>query len=1169
MKLILRVMKIVMILMIACFLHASAATFGQQVSLNANEQPLTSVFTEIEQQTGYIFFWNREALLKNKVTLTVLDLPLEETLQQLFKDLPYTYSIRDKSIVVREKGMIDNIKDVILGTVEGSSKSEVRQQPIMGHVTDSLGNPLQNATVKIKGTNKATFTDKEGRFTLRDVADGSILIVSYLGYISREIGISGDIGTIMLSVDQTALEEAEVTINTGYQEISKERTSGSFVYIDNTLLNRSVSSDIISRLEGVTNGLNFDRRNNFYADDKPALQIRGLSTINGNAQPLIVLDNFPYDGDIYSINPNDIANVSVLKDAAAASIWGARAANGVIVITTKKGERDRSPLMSFNSNLTVSQKPDLFYNPAFLSSPGFIEMERTLFDRGFYNAAESSSAQTPLSPAVEWMIKARDGEISEGTLNENLNLLASFDVRDQAAEYLYRNALRQQYAFNVKGGGKQFDYYMSAGYDKNRSDLKRNEDDRITFSMQNSFTPLAKLKVSSGLYFIKNKANVNGIRLYDIRPGGKTIYPYAQFADASGNPLAMIDRYRLAYVDNAEQEGLLNWDYKPLEELALNNQRRGSNEILVNTSVVYDIKSFLNVDIKYQYQRMQGDNYNLRDANSYYVRDLVNRFIQADGTKMFPEGAVLNQSYNSQLAHVGRAQLNFDKQWNGIQELTALAGMEIRQVNVTGQSFQLLGYDPQVLTYQNMFDFTRLYPQRPNGSGRLPAPSSSLQDLTDRYVSYYANGSYSYLSRYRFTGSVRWDASNLFGVKANQRGVPLWSLGGSWMLNQEPFFHIDWLSLLKLRLTYGYNGNVDKSSTAYVTAAYLNDNLTGLRRAMIQSPGNPQLKWEKVGVWNIGLDYALLRNRIRGSVELYNKMATDLLGDIPLDPTVGFTGIYRVNYADMQTRGVDFELNTVNIRGGFNWQSTLLLSMVKDKVKRYHADDIRPVDLFTASSIPRPMEGLPLYRIYSYPWEGLDPETGDPLVALNGNVSKDYNTYIQQVSLDDLIYHGPAMPTLFGSLRNTFGWKGLSLSTTLTWKTGHYFRRSSIAYDGLFNQGIGHVDFYSQWRFLGDELNTNVPSMPAVANVNRDLVYNRSELLIEKGDHLRLQDINLSYALAHPKKLGLSVNGISFYCYTRNLGILWRANKRNLDPDFYSAPYPLAKTISFGVNITL
>src|SRR5690606_13844109 len=223
---------------------------------------------------------------------------------------------------------------------------------------------------------------------------------------------------------------------------------------------------------------------------------------------------------------------------------------------------------------------------------------------------------------------------------------------------------------------------------------------------------------------------------------------------------------------------------------------------------------------------------------------------QSDGTQVFPEGDVLNQSYSNQVVHAGRAQLNFNKQFHLRHDVTALAGMEIRQVHATGQGWQLLGYDPNVLTYQSMFNYTTYYAQRPTGSAKLPAPSASLSDLLDRYVSYYANAAYTYRSRYMLSGSVRWDASNLFGVKANQRGVPLWSLGGSWLVDQEKFFHIDWLSRLKLRLTYGFNGNVDKSSTAYVTAAYENDKLTGLRRAVVRSPGNPQLRWEKVGVWN-------------------------------------------------------------------------------------------------------------------------------------------------------------------------------------------------------------------------------------------------------------------------------------------------------------------------------
>lgn len=419
------------------------------------------------------------------------------------------------------------------------------------------------------------------------------------------------------------------------------------------------------------------------------------------------------------------------------------------------------------------------------------------------------------------------------------------------------------------------------------------------------------------------------------------------------------------------------------------------------------------------------------------------------------------------------------------------------------------------------------------------------------------------------SGSARWDASNLFGVKTNQKGVPLWSAGLSWRVSDELFYKIAWLPYLKLRATYGYSGNVDKSVTAFTTVSYGTDFTTDLRSATVRSPGNPNLRWEKVAIMNFGVDFNVLNDRIQGSLEYYQKNSSDLLGLTQIDPTVFYSSglaSYKTNYANLRTRGFDIEINTRNIDAGFKWQSHVLFSHAANEVTDYLGDGRGSITSYTGGRSNRPVEGHSLDGIYSLPWAGLDSETGDPLVLENGSPTKEYTRYLEELSLEELVYHGPSVPTIFGSLRNTFSWKGFNASANITFKAGYYFRRSTINYNRLSEDWIGHRDFSERWQNPGDELSTQVPSMPEAPVSNRDQVYALSEILVEKGDHIRLQDVSLSYTIDKLSSSAKTLRNIRLYLYANNLGIIWRDNKRQLDPDYPSASILPAQSFSIGIQ---
>jgi len=1027
--------------------------------------------------------------------------------------------------------------------------------------------PIAGANILVKANNLILTTDKQGYFDFTAKLDTLTLSIKALGYVAKEIELGRNIPQpVLIYLEESTQQLQEVEVSTGYQQIPKDRATGSFGYLGNELVERSTGTNIIDRLRDVTPGLTFNQVGS------NQLSIRGTSTINANAEPLIVVDNFPYEGDISSINPNDVENITILKDAAAASQWGARAGNGVIVITTKKGKRQQPLRFAFNGNITIGQKPDPYYAPK-MSTADYIATETRLFNEGVYAANESSVYRPPLSPVVELLIRQRDDPARAAEVDRQLAALKQIDVREEYGRYFYRSPLRQQYALNMNGGSEKQQYYLSVGYDRNAQDLVRNDDHRFTLNANNTYYLLHdKLELTTAVYLAENGRSNNNDGTGFLGISNADLYPYAQLADESGNPLSVARLYRQSFVDEASQAGLLDWNYRPLDELRLADNTYRERNYRINGTLHYRFTTDLSASVLYQYAHGEGIGRDYMSPDAYYVRNMINNITQisADGslTRPIPLGGIIDYGYLDTYSHNVRAQVNYTKKWKDQHDFTGLAGAEMRTLNSLQNQFRWYGYDAEHATNKAV-DYLSLFPRfvteqaAPIGIANLDGQT----DLTDRFISYYGNAAYSYRSKYTFSASARIDRSNLFGVKTNQKGVPLWSTGAAWTLSNEGFYHITWLPYLKLRTTYGYSGNVDKSLSAYTTASYNSGTgtLSRLPFATIVNPPNEALRWERIRMANIGLDFRL-SSGVDGSVEYYNKKGTDLIGTTPFPPSTGITS-FTGNFADTKGHGWDIILNSDNLKGPFKWNTNLFFSYVKDVVTAYkQAATVSSFTYIQRTYASTPREGKPLYAIYSYRWAGLDPETGNPRGYLNGEPSMDYSKIRSGTTLDDMVYNGPARPTSFGSLRNTFRYRQFSLSFNIAYQLGFYFKKKSIAYGTNYGLG-GHGDYDLRWKQKGDEEFTDVPSVPATAdrtNANRTSIYIYSEALVDRGDHIRLQDVRLDYMLPQRALKKLGMQQLNFYVYANNVALLWTANKWHTDPYYQTSQ--LLKTIAFGVK---
>ncbi|MFA5246031.1 MAG: SusC/RagA family TonB-linked outer membrane protein, partial [Pedobacter sp.] len=360
---------------------------------------------------------------------------------------------------------------------------------------------------------------------------------------------------------------------------------------------------------------------------------------------------------------------------------------------------------------------------------------------------------------------------------------------------------------------------------------------------------------------------------------------------------------------------------------------------------------------------------------------------------------------------------------------------------------------------------------------------------------------------------------------------------------------------------------------ALTTANFTRNNQNGLPAANINNPPNPNLSWEKTGILNLGIEFGSKNGRLSGNIEYYSKKGIDLIGQSPLDPTSGQTS-FRGNVANMKGSGIDIELRSLNSTGKLRWESNFLFSYTTDVITNYaispvFASYMTDASLTGSHTSFTPTPGKPLFGIYSKQWAGLDPNTGNPMGYVQGVPSTNYSILNSSSgqTVDSLVFHGRALPPVFGALRNSFSLKGFTLSGNITYRFGYYFKRRSIEYSTLFTTGRSHSDYTLRWQKPGDEAYTSVPAFPADNNSARDNFYRNAEILVEKGDNLRLQDISLSYDLTNKQWPKLPVRKLSIFIYLNNGGLLWTANEKSIDPDY--PDMKLSRSIAFGLRTTL
>jgi TonB-linked SusC/RagA family outer membrane protein len=1141
---------------------ASAQTMEEKkITVEFRNVSLSEAIKKVEKLSGFRIAYSPTQVSKyNTVNLSKGTRSVYTVLQILLAATNFNFSQDGKEIIIFQK----IVPKKLVRENSAEAPDILPGVTVRGKVTNEKGEPLAGAAVSVRKTRISKITNAIGEFELNGISSDAVLYISYIGYLSQELKVEGrtDI-VVQLKVAISQLNNVSVTVvSNGYQTVSKERATGSFGVITGKELEETPSTNIYDKLQGKIPGVYTDTRRGATTNKTGTtpIIIRGKSTYSSagvDIGPLIVIDGFPYysyqsEDVLNSINPDDIDQITVLKDAAAASIWGMQAANGVIVVTTKKGKNNNAkPSISFSTSLGITGRPRLGTLNQ-MTSAQYIDLEKEMVTKSIITDPASYIYSKNVSQAETALFQYKRGNITLAQRDAQLDSLASVDNTNQIKKYLLQPAATQQYNMSVSGGSDNSTYYLSGYYYTDRPVYQSNINKGWAVTANNSYFLFNKrVTLNAGINYIGSREKSNQAAVNTLGNGDLGFHRYDNLVDATGAPILYSMRFTPAVLTGYESKGYMNWRYSPVNELNYSNSITNTNVVRVNIGLVGKVNSWLNLEASGNIERRMSDQASYDEPNSYTARNTVNYATSVNSTTGalvygIPKGGMLTTGILSGRSYSARGQFTINKTWNKIHNLSALGGAEIRQVYYKNTATTLYGYDQSLGTnaaYNQITSYTMV-----TGSTNQIGNNNSISEITDRWLSYYSNASYSLLNRYIVSGSVRFDDMNMLGVARNKRAKPFWSTGIKWNIDKEAFMkNVKWLDALSLRATYGLNGAAPRNAVTVstLTVASTADSYTGQTYATINTPANPNLGWETTRMINYGVDFSTFKRRLSGSVEYYTKRTTDIIYSEPINGTYGFTTLVY-NTGSTHGHGWDVKISGIPLRGkNWEWSSTFIFSYNTNKVTDARLNTVA-VSSITSGT---PFVGYPMDYLFAYRWAGLDSTGQSQVYAADGKTKVGKNTAI--TDLKALKYAGRTTSPYFGGFQNTFSYKNLQLGIQMNWAMGSVFLRPSADNYPTASTYSGYIgkqkDLAYRWKAKGDELTTNVPGLTGI-NSNSLTRYKNADILVTNGSYVRLQQISLGYNLPEKWLRGNIFKSVNLSGVARDLGLIWRANKLGLDP---------------------
>ncbi|MDN3663847.1 SusC/RagA family TonB-linked outer membrane protein [Algibacter miyuki] len=1109
----------------------------------------------------------------------------------IFKDTPKvqlkkgTIKIKDllkQSIAAAQFGVVLSANN----TIVIKKRSEQQQRQVFGIVKDKEGVPLPGVVVLIKGTNNGVSSNFEGKYKITVPDITSVLVFSCMGYETKEVIVDEQkVINIILNEDISDLDEVLIT---GYQKISVNRSTGATSNVQAETIERKGNSNLLESLEGQVAGLGF------FSDPTQEgvtkFDIRGVTSLVGDSRPLIIVDGFPLEANISTINPYEVESVTFLKDAASTSIYGARAANGVVVILTKRGKSGKLDI-NYRSFLTTSSSPDLSYRLNRVSSADLVEIQKLAagsnphtYEWRYNNAPSSASSFAEAASLVyNTMGLLNEGTITQGEADATLENLKNIDNLNQLQDHFFQSSFEQQHNISISGGGERNTFRTSLNYTTAETDRVGSNSDRIILDVLNNFKINDKLDFDLIGNVVLNNSKSTPVPDNLIFGG---INSYEEIIDENGNFLPVRIRgintglttrgWSAGSKEPFEVErligaGLLDETYYPLKELGA--YTTDVNELSVRLQSMLNIKftDALSGHVAFQYEAGNVKSKKISSSESFEVVNLINNttpltYSGSPDELNVPLGARLTETRSNRNSYTLRGQLDFNKTLSK-HEISAIAGSEVRNVFDTQTVVDKFGYDDATLLFASLN--TRDLEERMTNvyipGGRVNSGirfADDFSESTNRYFSLYGNLTYAFDDKYIISGSARVDQSNLFGTDPEYRYKPFWSVGGKWRVKEESFFDMPMINKLDFRMSYGINGNVSNNSGPFNIARYITASRAGgVQSLYISSPAISDLRWERTGTTNFGMDVSFLNDKINLGLDYYIKKTTDLLANGKTNPTQGFSTLVR-NDADIINKGIEVVLSTKNITtDNFSWSSFLTFRYNKNRVSKSYSDEEHAGN---ASGL-RNYEGAPANTLWYFDWNGLNEDGNGTIKAANGEIIPLNSAFrtASSVVVDDLVNAGTVEPIYTGAITNTFAYKNLKLSFMFIGNGGHVLVKDS--YNGLT---VGRyptnltLDAANAWKEPGDENITDVPAVNQQSTYARIAMTNSTKNVVD-ADYLKLREIILTYEV--PKEI---LNfGVQFNLKANDLFYVAK-NKEGIDPENHGIGrryFPNNPTYSLGV----
>eukprot|EP01029_Cantina_marsupialis_P027308 TRINITY_DN759_c0_g1_i1.p1 TRINITY_DN759_c0_g1~~TRINITY_DN759_c0_g1_i1.p1 ORF type:complete len:1199 (-),score=125.62 TRINITY_DN759_c0_g1_i1:1617-5213(-) len=1178
-----RVMKLTVLLMLMGIFSVAAEGFAQggTISLRMENASLEDILQELKVHSDYTFVYSDQHIEEVKHSaFEVKDANLDVVMGECLKGTDLDYYLENDVVVIYKKDPV----------IEQSGQQ--KKKTIKGTVTDDQGIPLPGVSVVIKGTNIGVATDIDGNYTIELESANAVLVFSFVGMTPQEFTYTGEKTiNVVLQADSKQMEEVVVT---GYQTLERYKTSSSVSTIKAEELEIAGVTSVDAMLQGKLAGV-MSMNVTGTPGAAPKIRIRGTATIAGNREPVWVVDGVILDqpvaisaeeinslddinllgNAISGLNPQDIERIDVLKDASATAIYGTKAANGVIVVTTKKGKSGRSTV-NYDCNLQFGIRPS-YKDFNLMNSQERMDVSKEAYERNL-------SYGYGLFEGVGYEDAIRKLYNKQVNFSEFSAMVGEMEVRNTDwFDILYRNPFSQTHNLSLSGGNDKTTYYFSGGY-QNTQGTEVNvgiKNYNSNMRINTKFNERLRMDVKLSANYSKKRYNHSSLNLFDYAFNTSRVVPVRN----SNGDLAYYERTPVR-AHTAK--------YNVLNELAHSQRKIINKGINLTANINYKLMEGLKYDGLVALNTSNTHDEEYADENTHYIAvkrsyDLDDPFTDEEKRRsLVPFGGEYKSSNTDYLGYTFRNQLIYNKIFNFKHDVNVILGNEIRSTTYKGEKFQNYGYYPE-----RGHQFTYINPSDHVDDQYLEfletAKLNMLSNKVSNFLSWYGAFTYAYDRKYSLNLNVRVDGSNHFGTESNKNLLPIWSLSGKWSIAEEKIFdNVKWLNMLDARASFGFQGNaVEFQTPSMIFSPKPVDPRTGEYYSNLVSWPNDYLKWEKTRSYNIGVDFSLFKNRLSGTFEYYYKKADDLLLKKKISGVNGMNSM-PINAGSMSNSGVELALTSVNLKtDNWKWTTSINVYQNKNKVIDSFIDEssVSYNDYLKGSLLNK---GGSVDGFYSYQFNGLD-ENGLP--TFKGLVPEEGEEFTQQEYYNNVFsYSGSRMPKVSGGFTNMLSYKNMKLNFSFSFSLGAKKRMTNL-YNSLgkamprATQNMSG-EIVNRWRKPGDENRTNIPSLydqplrvgtttsydlivPYTLTNNMWEMYNKSDLRVVSADYLRLRSVTLSYSFTKNtcKKLGLS--SLRLNLQGQNLFVIASKKLNGIDPEqIGTIGIPITPNYNFGVNVS-